>query len=158
MDFLGSQIFWYIWRQPLKSPTNTWGIDVDLCSWLLQNMWNGDLNADFQTGRHIQKKHPFIIDGSREYKVAKFSKIPRTAESAQGWQQTLRQRTEWNSIYTLHVHRMAVREVDRAGGGERHRCNQDKENGREVKSDWKTLKTSSASLNRGRRGNGAYPS
>lgn len=117
MDFLGSQIFWYIWRQPLKSPTNTWGIDVDLCSWLLQNMWNGDLNADFQTGRHIQKKHPFIIDGSREYKVAKFSKIPRTAESAQGWQQTLRQRTEWNSIYTLHVHRMAVREVDRAGGG-----------------------------------------
>lgn len=72
MDFLGSQIFWYIWRQPLKSPTNTWGIDVDLCSWLLQNMWNGDLNADFQTGRHIQKKHPFIIDGSREYKVQSF--------------------------------------------------------------------------------------
>lgn len=71
--------------------------------------------SDCQT---YSKKHPFIIDGSREYKVAKFSKIPRTAESAQGWQQTLRQRTEWNSMYTLHVHRMAVREVDRAGGGE----------------------------------------
>lgn len=109
---------------------------------------------DWQT---YSKNHTFIKDGSIECKVAKFSKIPRTADSAQGWQQTLRQRTEWNSIYTLHVYRRGVKEVDRAGGG-RHRCNQDKENGREVKSDSKTLKTSSASLSRGCRGNGGYPS
>lgn len=100
-------------RQPLKSPTNTWGIDVDLCYWLLQNMWTGDSNADFQTGRHIQKTIHLLKVVAESIK---FSKIPRTAESAQGWQQTLRQRTEWNSIYTLHVHRRAVREVDRAGG------------------------------------------
>lgn len=57
--------------------------------------------SDWQT---YSKKHPFIIDGSREYKVAKFSKIPRTAESAQGWQQTLRQRTEWNSVYIHYMY------------------------------------------------------